>query len=221
MNDDDLKFLSEVKARLASLIEVGTAERWEFQNGQVFSISGPSYHPNACYRTIAIVCDDDQEVGAFVAGSFTDIARLVCLVQEQDKRARHAEQERDAFNARIDELEAEVTLAKEERDAVLEECDGCKRLAHLTPTHVPPIRTDRGSKWLCGLCLLSSFRALETQLVNRKSVPTRKDIALALLRGIGPNPAEFMAMGKDAFLGLADRLIEMFNDESKVGKDKP
>lgn len=88
------------------------------------------------------------------------VDRLCTMVREQDKRARHAEQERDAFNARIDELEAELALLK--------------------------------------------------------SMPTRKDVALALLRGIGPNPAEFMATGKDAFLGLADRLIEMFN-----GTDKP
>ena len=176
--------------------------------------------------------------------------KLCAMVREQNKRARHAEQERDALGARIDELEkqvqeltkaasswdpvavaklktknieleAELSLTKEERDAVLEECDGCERLAHLTPTHVPAIRTDRGSKWLCGLCLLSSFRALETQLANRKSMLTRKDIALVLLRSIGPNPAEFMAMGKDAFSSLADRLIEMFDNESKVGKDKP
>lgn len=90
----------------------------------------------------------------------SNVRRLCRIVKEEDKHARHAEQERDAFNARIDELEAEVA--------------------------------------------------------KLKPMPSRKDIALALLRGIGPNPAEFMATGKDAFLGLADRLIEMFN-----GKDKP
>lgn len=41
-----------------------------------------------------------------VAGS--NFRRLCRIVKEEDKRARHAEAERDAFNTRIGELEAEV-----------------------------------------------------------------------------------------------------------------
>lgn len=81
---------------------------------------------------------------------------LCSAVREQEKRARHAEAERDTFGERIKDL--------------------------------------------------------ETQLTSRKPTPARKDIALALLRGIGPNPAEFMAAGKDAFFGLADQIIAMFSD---------
>lgn len=91
----------------------------------------------------------------FAAHARTDVPVLCLAVKEQDKRARHAEEERDLFSKRIDELE--------------------KQLAS-------------------------------------KPIPTRKDVALAILRGIGPNPAEFMAAGKDAFLGLADRIIQMFSD---------
>lgn len=42
------------------------------------------------------------------------IVRLVRMVREQDKRARHAEAERDAFNARINELEAEQAKSWDE-----------------------------------------------------------------------------------------------------------
>lgn len=43
---------------------------------------------------------------------FADVYALCSAVREQDKRARHAEQERDAFDKRIAELERELASAK-------------------------------------------------------------------------------------------------------------
>ena len=43
----------------------------------------------------------------FAAHARTDVPVLCLAVKEQDKRARHAEEERDLFSKRIDELETE------------------------------------------------------------------------------------------------------------------
>jgi hypothetical protein len=43
--------------------------------------------------------------------------------------------------------------------------------------------------------------------------PTRKEIALLLLRTIGPNPAEFMALGADAFRDLASKIDALYRPE--------
>jgi hypothetical protein len=116
---------------------------------------------NACLGGVMT----DQEEGvcatkngadsAFIAYARTAMPALCSAIREQDKRAWHAEQERDAYDKRIAELEAQLAT---------------------------------------------------------RTIPTRKDVAIALLRGIGPNPDEFMAIGKDAFFGLADQIIKMFTD---------
>ena len=59
----------------------------------------------------------------------TDVPALCAAVREQDKRARHAEQERDAFDKRIAELEAEQAASwsafeKEALDAIGSEVIG-------------------------------------------------------------------------------------------------
>lgn len=45
--------------------------------------------------------------GRFIARARTDVPALCSAVREQDKRARHAEEERDAFDKRIVEMEAQ------------------------------------------------------------------------------------------------------------------
>lgn len=45
---------------------------------------------------------------AFSELSIADVVLVCRMVREQDKRVRHVEAERDAFNTRIDELETEL-----------------------------------------------------------------------------------------------------------------
>lgn len=45
---------------------------------------------------------------AFLELSIADVVCVCRMVRERDKRARHAEAERDAFNTRIGELETEL-----------------------------------------------------------------------------------------------------------------
>jgi len=59
-------------------------------------------------------CHAIPRVGGQVDGATTArelIHDLITAVKEQDKRARHAEDERDLFGKRIDELEAKLAEA--------------------------------------------------------------------------------------------------------------
>ena len=117
MDPKTKQLVEDAEARVSALEVVGTIERWEFQNGNVASVSGPSYHPNCAYRTIAIVCDDDADIGEFIARARADVPALCAALREQDKRARHAEEERDLFDKRIDELETQCESVELEHTA--------------------------------------------------------------------------------------------------------
>lgn len=74
----------------------------------------------ACERNYQYGRRDDDPISE----SYSDVQNLCSAVREQDKRARHAEAERDTFSKRIDELEAQrheiiqACLGRDVKDAL-------------------------------------------------------------------------------------------------------
>lgn len=68
----------------------------------------------------------------FVVHARVGYSRLCTVVRDQDKRARHAEAERDAFDKRIEELESEVSKLRIElaqaRETIRQECETADRM---------------------------------------------------------------------------------------------
>lgn len=57
----------------------------------------------------------------------------------------------------------------------------------------------------------------ETTSQEQKRRPTKQELALLILRTIGPNPAEFMALGADAFRDLASKIDNLYPEEGNAG----
>jgi hypothetical protein len=60
--------------------------------------------------------------------------------------------------------------------------------------------------------LCAKVRELDAKASEPRQRPSKKDIALLILRSIGPNPAEFMALGPDAFRDLATKIDALYVD---------
>jgi hypothetical protein len=125
MNDNDLRFLNECEMLLRRTTK-GPMDLHRIDQNDGTIAYQIQQHSSAI--------DKDDDGGAVVLTQFDDadnpnaksdaefcqrsgemVHRLIRFVREQDKRARHAELERDAYNARIAELEAEVIRVGESR----------------------------------------------------------------------------------------------------------
>lgn len=113
---------------------------------------------------------------------FIDVIDLCLAVKEQDKRARHAEQERDAFGERIAELEAEVAQLKSEDLTVIPTV--AKIREQLTSDSDPAEAVHAYLVWRCAP-VVSRLRArierLDAQLKERTEAASAWD-ALAVAR---------------------------------------
>jgi hypothetical protein len=116
------QLVEEAEARAAK----ATPGPW--LNASFVSIEGTVYsrHETCNCPEIVIEIHDDpfRHNAEFIAHARTDIPALCSAVREQDKRARHAEAERDTFDKRIDELEAQrheiiqACLGRDVKDAL-------------------------------------------------------------------------------------------------------
>lgn len=115
MNEDDLKFLKECE----SVGNEASPEPWTIDRSGSFS----AIFANVLQRHAgedSFVKRQISSWGGIKSENdlrFTIVARsampLLCtMVREQDKRARHAEQERNVFGTRIAELGAEIAVIR-------------------------------------------------------------------------------------------------------------
>lgn len=125
MNEDDEKIIRQAQDRLASVAESDAKdERWIYANGRVWREVRHEGGAVGLFPIATTIEEEDggqrETIGEFVAASFVAIRELVRIVKEQDKRARHAEAERDAYDKRIAELEAEVAQLRGAMEAKLD-----------------------------------------------------------------------------------------------------
>lgn len=123
MNDEDLKRIREIEKRvddLKSYHAPSLCEVWKYMGSMTGSIQSivmiDADPPFALTGDSVAELRSDRDrwdaLGEFISNGRIDVPYLLDLVKSLDKRARHAEAERDAFDKRIEELEAEVTRLK-------------------------------------------------------------------------------------------------------------
>lgn len=108
MNKEQNDFLILCERRAANA-KFRTVEDWTEFTADV--VVGHKMVGNVQGRVVECIGIDEAEAD-FLSNASKDIVSLCRLVKEEDKRARHAEQERNMYDARIAELEAEVAKLK-------------------------------------------------------------------------------------------------------------
>jgi hypothetical protein len=115
--DDKLKELVEGADRRAKNATLGPWQWWTSCSFRRLSSVPSGKDGDVAYATIYSdghpgieISDEDAE---FIEKARVDVPALCVAILELDKHARHAEHERDVFNKRIDELEAEVERLRE------------------------------------------------------------------------------------------------------------
>lgn len=162
MNEDDLKYVSECEKE-AERVPKGP---WKLWGMDVYA--DPKNTSNLADGVLVAktFCNygDFQRtfVASFIAKAVEAVPRLCRMLREQDKRARHAEQERDAFDKRIGELEAEVAKFKPDAEAWRK---GHEVLHELRERVIPcghrieDLIGGTGSVTKCGACLATKQKA--------------------------------------------------------------